>query len=261
MIEGLKKLISYKELLITLTFREIKIRYKQTLFGIGWALIHPFVMMVIFTVIFSRFLHLESEGFPYPIFSYSALLFWTFFSTSLSFGPNALLRMASLIRKIYFPREIIAISSVFASFIDMLIASVIFMGMLLYYRVPLSFNLLYIPLLVAIQIVFTIGIVLILSALNVYYRDIRHGIPFLVQMWMYATPIVFSMSKIPENLRLWYVLINPMAGLIDSYRRVILHQQPPDFTFMTIVAAISILVTIFAYWMFKKMEGTFADII
>lgn len=257
----LVELIKYRELLFSFAIREIKIRYKQTLFGIGWAVIQPFAMMVIFTVIFSRFLHFESEGYPYPIFSYSALLFWTFFASSISFGPDAMIRMAELIRKIYFPREIIPVAAVFAAFIDMLIASLIFFVMMLAYEVPFSWYLLYIPLLVLIQIFFTIGVVFILGALNVFYRDIRHGIPFLIQLWMYATPIVFSMDKVPEKFRHIYVGINPMAGLIDSYRKVILHQLPPDMTYLATIVPVSVVILVIALRFFKRVEGNFSDVI
>ena len=257
----LQELFRYRELLTNLTIREIKIRYKQTLFGLGWAVLQPLAMMVVFTVIFSKFLNLKSEGIPYPIFSYSALLFWTFFSTSLSFGPNAMIRMGEMIKKIYFPREIIPLAAIFAAFIDMLIASIIFAGMMIYYKISLSPQLLFIPLLVFIQIIFTIGVIFILSALNVYYRDIRHGIPFIVQIWMYGTPIVYSMESIPYKYQHLYVLINPMAGLIDSYRKVILHQSSPNAGFLFIAGIVSIILVFSSYWVLKKMEGNFADVI
>ena len=255
------ELVRYRELLFNFTIREIKIRYKQTLFGVGWAVLQPLAMMVIFTIIFSRFLNLESEQFPYPIFSYSALLFWTFFSTSISFGPNAMIRMAELIRKIYFPREIIPISSILAAFVDMMIASVIFFVMMIAYRVAFGWSLLYIPLLLLIQITFTVGVVFILGSLNVFYRDVRHGIPFLVQLWMYATPIVFSMDVVPEKLRYWYVAVNPMASLIDSYRKVILHGVAPNFRYIMASVPLIMVMLVFGLWFFKKVEGHFADVI
>ncbi len=261
MIADLKELFLNRDLLFNLTVREVKIRYKQTLLGLGWAIVQPLAMMVIFTVIFSRFLSVKSEGFPYPIFSYSALLFWTFFSTSLSFAPNAMLRMADLIKKIYFPREIIPLSAILAAFFDMLISSVIFIAMMIWYRIPVSINLLFIPILILVQVVFTVGVVLILSALNTYYRDVRYAIPFLVQIWMYATPIVFSLEAVPEKLRPWYLVLNPMAGLIDSYRRVILHRAPPELVYLLIAAAVSLCIAAVSYVVFKKMEGTFADVI
>ena len=261
MLSTIKNLIRYRELLVTFTVREIKIRYKQTILGLGWAVLQPLTMMVIFTIIFSRFLKVESEGFPYPIFSYSALLFWTFFSTSLSFGTGSLVRMSDLIRKIYFPREIIPLSAIFASLVDMLIASLIFLGMMAYYGVGFSWNLLYIPFLVLIQFVFTSGVVFLLSALNVFYRDIRHGIPFLVQIWMYASPIVYSMDVIPERWRILYVVVNPLAGLIASYRQVILHRCPPDMENLLIVIPISLSLAVAGLYFFKKAEGNFADVI
>lgn len=261
MLAHIKELMKYRELLFALAIREIQIRYKQTLFGIGWAVIQPVAMMIIFTVIFSKFLHLPSEGIPYPIFSYSALIFWTFFSTSLSFGPDAMIRMSDTIRKIYFPREIIPLSTIFASLIDMLIAFVVFAGMMIYYKISLSPKLMLIPVLVVIQLIFTIGVVFFLSALNVHYRDIRHGIPFLAQIWMYATPIVYSMDAVPKHLRIWYVLVNPMAGLIDGYRKIILHRQLPDALYLVAALAISLIFITISYGLFKKMEGSFADVI
>lgn len=158
-------------------------------------------------------------------------------------------------------REIIPLAAIFSAFIDMLIASAIFVVMLAIYRIPLNWYYLYIPVLLGIQIVFTIGIVLILGALNVFYRDIRHGIPFLVQLWMYATPIVFSMEKVPLRYRYLYVTVNPMAGLIDGYRRIILHATPPQMSYLVVIVPVSVIMMFVGLYFFKKVEGNFADVI
>lgn len=261
MINYLKELYKFRELLIALVVREVKVRYKQSVLGITWAILQPVLMMVVFTVIFGKFVKVSSEGAPYPIFSYSALFFWTFFATSLSNGANSVINHSDLVRKIYFPREIMPMSAVFAAFVDFCIAGAVFLALIIYYKVQVNINFLFILLMVPLQIMFTIGVVFFLSSINVYYRDIRHAVPFLVQIWMYATPIVYSMSAVPKKLQLPYVIINPMAGLIDGYRAVILHGKPPTLNYLGITGLITLALFIFSYVFFKKLEKNFADVI
>jgi lipopolysaccharide transport system permease protein len=261
MLNYLKELYKYRELLVQMALREIKARYKQTVLGIGWAILRPVITMVVFTVIFSGWIKLPSEGVPYPIFSYSALLFWTFFATSVQFGADSVINQANLVNKIYFPREVLPISSVMAAFVDFLVAAIVFVGMMFYYKVLPNKYALYLFLLVPIQLILTFGVIFFLSAVNVHFRDIRHGVPFLVQIWMYASPIVYSLSSVPEYLRNIYVLANPMAALIDSYRRVILHGLPPEGKYLIFATATSMVLLVFAYLFFKKMERSFADVI
>ena len=260
MLSHFRELLRYRELLLAWTRREIKVRYKQSVLGVAWAILQPFSMMVIFTVIFSFFVKIPTDGVPYPIFAYSALLPWTFFASSLSFAVPSLVNNMNLVTKIYFPREIFPLAAIIASFVDFLVASVIFIGMMIFYRVPLSLTLLLVPLIVLIQIILTVGVVLFASALNVFYRDVRFVIPLGVQLWMYATPIIYPLSLVPERLKPFYML-NPMVGVIDSYRKVILSGQWPDFSSLGLAAAISVALFLGAYWYFKNAEMEFADVI
>lgn len=259
-LSNLRELFLYRELLYSITLREIKIRYKQSVLGAAWAVIQPLSMMVIFTVIFSLFARIPSDGIPYPIFSYTALLPWTFFATSLSFAIPSVVSNASLVTKVYFPREIFPIASVLAAGVDFAIASVIFVVMMLLYRVSLTWNLLYVFPLVSLQTVLALGVSFWASAINVRYRDIKYALPFVVQLWMYATPIVYPVSMVPERYRLIYML-NPMAGIIDGYRRVTLQGIPPQFTYVGLAALVAIALFVFAYAYFKRQEMTFADVI
>jgi lipopolysaccharide transport system permease protein len=261
MYSNLRKLFEYRELLFQMAWREIQSRYKQTILGIGWAVFRPLITMVVFTVIFSKWINIPSEGVPYPIFSYSALLFWTFFATAIQFGSDSVVSQANLVRKIYFPREVLPISSILSAFVDFLVAGVIFIGMMFYYKTCPNKYMAYLLVLLPIQVMFTLGVVFLLSALNVHFRDIRHGVPFLVQVWMYVTPIVYSFNSVPEKYRTAYVVLNPMAVLIDSYRRVILHAQAPIIKYALLAAFSSLALMVFSYIIFKKMEKNFADVI
>jgi lipopolysaccharide transport system permease protein len=259
MISGL--LQNYNlQLFIQFTKREFLARYKQSFIGIGWAIIQPLFMMVIFTVIFGRFAKIPSDGIPYPIFSYAALLPWALFSTSITAGVNSLVSNISLVTKVYFPRELLPFASIATAFLDFLIAGVIFCGLLLWYRIHLTMNaFLFIPL-ILLQLTLIVVIVLVLSVWNIRYRDVRHGLPFLIQCWMYASPIVYPLSVIPEKWKTLY-LLNPMAGLIDSYRLVMLQGQ--NIHVQNIMPALFFVVIglPLSYFYFKSAERQFADII
>jgi lipopolysaccharide transport system permease protein len=260
MAQIIKNLICHKDLLWIWTVREIKIRYKQSFIGIGWAVLQPLILMIIFSIIFSLFLPMPKTNVPYPIFSYTAVLPWTFFSTSLSFAIPSLVSNMGLITKVYFPREILPIASVGAALFDYLVASSIFIAMLAWYRVPVTSAMLWVPILLVIQVILTLGIVLPVSAMNVFYRDIRFVIPLAVQIWMYASPIIYPIDLVPGKLKMLY-FINPMAGIIDSFRRVILQGIPPDPYELGLSALISIGLFFIGYWFFKKKEFQFADLI
>jgi len=256
----IKNLYNNKELLFQLTLRQIKSRYKQSVLGISWAIIKPLGMMVVFTVIFSKFMKVPSDGIPYPIFSYCALLPWTFFSTSLSSGINSMTSNVSLIQQIYFPRIIFPLTAVMSSFVDFVIASVIFIGLMIFYKIQITiYVFLLIPILI-LQIVFTIPICLLGSALNVFYRDIGQALVFITQLWMYACPIVYPISVVPEKYRMLYAL-NPMVGIIDSYRKVIIQGVAPNWEYLWISFVITVLVFISFYAIFRKLEMKLADII
>jgi lipopolysaccharide transport system permease protein len=260
-VRGLKDLYRHRGLLITWTMREVRIRYSQSLLGAAWAILQPLSLMLIYTVIFAFFVRIPSDGIPYPVFSYMALLPWTFFASSLGLGTASVTNNMSLVTKIYFPREIFPLASVGASFIDFLVAAGLFVVMLAYYSPPQQLTaLLWLPALLSIQIAMSTGVVLLASAVNVFYRDVRFLIPLVTQLWLYATPVIYPVSLVPERFRTLYML-NPMAGLIDGYRQVLLHGRPPDLEYFTFALVISIGLFVGAYRLFKRAELTFADVI
>ena len=256
-----RELWRHRELLWLVTQREIKVRYKQSALGIVWAVLQPLSLMVVFTVFFSWFARMQSDGIPYPLFSYAALLPWTFFSTSLTFAIPSLIANSHIITKIYFPREIIPLASVLAAFVDFVIASGIFVALLAFYRVPPTWNLLYVLPIVAIQIAFTAGVCLLLSALTVLYRDVRHTLPLLIQIWMFVTPILYPASVVPQRWRGWYFSLNPMAAIIDGYRRTIVQGIAPQLKYLVLAAVVSVLLLWAGYKYFKSLEKEFADIV
>ena len=249
-----------RDLLWTLTLREIQIRYTQSVLGIAWAVLQPLALMLVFTLIFSVLLKVPSEGVPYPVFSYSALTFWTFFQGSLIRAIPSLEANEALIKKIYFPREFFPISSVLSSIFDLVIAFVIFLVIMLYYHTPFTLNMFYVVPLVVIQTIFTIGVCLFASAFDVYYRDVKYALPLIVQVWMYATPIIYPMSSIPE--RFWkFYLLNPMTGIIESYRAVLVKGVQPQLFYVGVAAAGAIVLFVLGYFYFKRIEMSFADVI
>jgi lipopolysaccharide transport system permease protein len=255
-----KTLFEYRELLYNLAMREIKARYKQTILGVSWAVLQPLALMVVFTLVFSYFVRLPSDGIPYPLFVYVALLSWTFFAGSLARGVGSLVANQALVRKIYFPREIMPLAAVAAAFVDFLIAAVLFVGMLLYYGVGMTPNaLLFIPILL-VQVTFVLGIVLLLAPLNVFYRDIGHVVPLAIQIWMFASPIIYPLSMVPERFRGIYAL-NPMVGIIDGYRKVLIQGIPPDYNALGAAAAVAAVCFAGGILFFKRLEFKLADVI
>jgi lipopolysaccharide transport system permease protein len=228
--------------------------------GAAWAILQPLSLMVIFSVIFSVFIKVPTDGVPYPVFAYTALLPWTFFANSLSFAIPSLVNNMNLVSRIYFPREILPLSAILVSFIDFLIASSIFVIMLLVYRVQVGPAILLVPLVLLIQIVLTFGISLLAAAVNVFFRDIRFVIPLALQIWMYLSPIIYPVNLVPARFRPIYFL-NPMAVLIDTYRRIVLLNQSPDWPYLCLATLLSGLLITFAYRYFKRAEREFADLI
>jgi lipopolysaccharide transport system permease protein len=255
----LRKFWRYRELLWVLTLREVQIRYKQSIFGIAWAVLQPFALMLVFTLIFSTLLKTPSEGVPYPIFSYSAVMFWTFFTTSLTRAIPSLETNAELIRKIYFPREFLPMSAVFAAIFDLIISAFIFLGMMFYYHIDFTVNILYVIPVFAVQTVFTIGMCFIFSALNAYYHDVRYALPVVTQVWMYLTPIIYPITLIPARFERYY-LLNPMAGIIEGYRDVLVKGRAPHGLYMVIGPVGAVLLFVAGYAYFKRIEMTFADV-
>lgn len=256
----LMELVGARELLLTWAMRDFKVRYSQSVLGAAWAILQPLSLMVVYSVIFSVFIRVPTDGIPYPVFAYTALLPWTFFANSLNFAIPSLVSNMNLVSKIYFPREILPLSAILVSFVDFLIASSVFVLMLLFYHVPVGPVILLTPLVLLIQIILTLGISLLASAVNVSYRDVRFVIPLALQIWMYLSPIIYPVSLVPERFRPVYFL-NPMAVLIDTYRRIILFNQMPDWPYLGLAALVSVSLTVVAYRYFKRAEREFADVI
>ena len=258
-VPDLRELWAYRELLIVLTMRDIKVRYKQTVLGVAWAILQPFTTMVVFTIFFGHLAKMPSDGYPYPVFVYSALLPWTFFANAITNSSNSLVGSAHLISKVYFPRLIIPLSSVGAGLIDFVTASSILLAMMLFYGVGWSLNLLMAPVLLAEVIFIAVGVGICLSALTVTYRDFRYVVPFMIQVWMFVTPIIYPSSLIPTQWR-WLVYLNPMSGLIENFRAVFLGRAF-DYIGLGISAgaAISLFIAGIAY--FEQVERRFADVI
>jgi lipopolysaccharide transport system permease protein len=262
---NLSALWAYRELVYFLTWRDIKVRYKQAALGITWAIIQPVVQMVIFTVIFDRLVGVKTDAnIPqdwYPIFSFAALLPWQLFQGALQRSGISLVGNANLLTKVYFPRLIIPFSAVAAGLVDFACSFLVLAGLMLYYRVPFTWNLLWLPALVLLALLTALAVGLWLSALNVQYRDVQHMIPFLLQAWMYASPVVYSIDIIPVDgpWRLIYGL-NPMSGVIQGFRWALLGGNPPDkIMLVSIVMVLVLLVSGLFY--FRRMERNFADMV
>jgi lipopolysaccharide transport system permease protein len=251
----------YQELFYFLAWRDILVRYKQTAIGLAWALIRPFLTMVVFTIVFGNLAKLPSQGAPYPILVFAAMLPWQFFANALSECSNSLIANANLVSKVYFPRLIVPVSAVIVSFVDFMVSGMILLGLMAWYNFVPDWRILTLPLFVAIAFAAAIGAGLWLAALNVEYRDFRYIVPFIVQFGLYISPVGFSSSIIPEKWRLLYSL-NPMVSVIDGFRWAIIGGESklyiPGFALST---SLVVLLLVTGIWYFRKMERTFADVI
>jgi len=250
----------YRELLYFLIWRDIKVRYKQTVIGAGWAICQPLMTMVIFTIVFGNFAKIPSDGLPYPIFAYTALLPWNFFAQALGRSGISLVGSANLITKVYFPRLIIPIAAAVASIVDFAIAFVILLGMMIWFGIAPTWGMLALPLFLLLTLVTALSVGLWLSALNVRYRDVGYIIPFLTQFWMYASPVVYPVSLVPEKWRLLYSL-NPMAGVIEGFRWALLGKGTPDFGVIAVSGGVVMALLLGGIVYFGRTEQTFADIV
>jgi lipopolysaccharide transport system permease protein len=256
----LGELWKFRELLFFLTWRDIKVRYKQTALGAAWAILQPVLSMIVFSVVFGGLAKLPSEGIPYPIFTFTALLPWQLFAFALTQSSNSLVGSQNLVSKVYFPRLVMPFSSVLAGVVDFAIAFVVLMGMMAFYGIHLTSSLLLLPVFLLLALASAMAVGLWLSAMNVKYRDIRYVVPFLAQFWMYATPIAYSSSLIPEKWR-WLYSLNPMTGVVEGFRLAVLGKSSLDVFSLCISAGVVVLLLIGGLYYFKRMESSFADII
>lgn len=260
LIAHLAHLPHYSDLLYTLSVHRINVRYRQTALGVLWALLQPLLMMIIFTAIFSILARMPSDGLPYPLFAYAALLPWTFFSTALTNATGSLVSHTQLITKVYFPREILPLTYLIAGMFDFAIGSLVLCGLLMWYGMPLTvhaWNLLPLVLLLSAWI---LAVSLVLSAAQVRWRDVGVAMPLLLQLWMFASPVIYPLSAVPEAWRHWY-LLNPMAGIISSFRDMLLHGAQPDPVPLRYAVAVTAIALPAAYLFFKQAEATMADIV
>lgn len=257
---NLKELINCRELLFFLAWRDIKVRYKQTVLGVAWAIIQPFFTMVIFSLFFGRLAKIPSEGIPYPIFSYAALVPWTFFANGLNQASNSLVGSANLIKKVYFPRLAIPIASVLAGVVDFILSFIVLIGMMAYFGFFPTYNVLWLPLFLLLALTTSLGVSLWFSALNVEFRDVRYTIPFLTQFWLFSTPIAYPSSLLSEPWKTIYG-INPMVGVVDGFRWALLGTSTPPGLAMIVSAAAALILLISGAFYFRRMERNFADVI
>jgi lipopolysaccharide transport system permease protein len=250
----------YRELLYFMVWRDIKIRYKQTAIGVGWAVLQPFIQMLIFTVIFGKFARIPSDDFPYSIFAYSALLPWNYFASALQRCITSVVGDAGLISKVYFPRLILPIANTVSGIIDFLVSFVLLIGMMIWYQIPVSWLVITLPLFLSLAQITALAVGLWFSALNVRYRDVGYAVPFIIQIWMFLSPVVYSVNMIPEKWRLLYGL-NPMVGVIEGFRWALLGKASPDFSMMAVSAVTVGLILFGGLIFFRKMEQTFADLV
>jgi len=255
-----KELREYRDLFYFLVTRDIKVRYKQTVLGGLWAIIQPFLMMIVFTLFFGRLAKMPSDGIPYPIFNYSALVAWTYFANAITYSGNSLIQEATLISKVYFPRLIAPLAPVLAFLLDFAIAFVILIGMMLYYQIYPTVMVVFLPLLVILMMFTASGVGMFLAALNANYRDIRYTITFLVQFWMFASPVVYPVSMLPEKYHLVYAL-NPMAGVIEGFRSALLGTVAFPTQMLLVSTLVSIIIFIAGALYFRQTEHYFADVI
>jgi lipopolysaccharide transport system permease protein len=256
---GLAELWRYRELLYFLTLRDVKLRYKQTLLGAAWAIIQPLCAMLLFTLVFGRLARLPSDDIPYPVFAYAGLVPWTFFSNAITNAANSLVGSTSLITKIYFPRMIIPAGPVLAGLVDLAIALLLLVPLLIYYRITLTWHLLFLPVFICMGTLLAFGVGMLLAALNVKYRDIRYALPFLVQLWLFASPVIYPLSITPPRWR-WIFTLNPVTGVIEGTRSS-LFGRPFDWPAIGVSLLVTLFVVGFAGFFFRRVEDDFADVI
>jgi homopolymeric O-antigen transport system permease protein len=256
---SLKDIWAYRELLFFLTWRDVKVRYKQTALGAAWAILQPLFMMLIFTIFFGRLAGVGSSGIPYPLFALGGLVPWTFFANAITASGNSLVGSAHLITKVYFPRLIVPAAAMLAGLVDFLLAFLLLCLLMVYYRVALTVQILFLPVLVLLTALFSLGVGTWMSALNVKYRDVRFALPFLIQLWLFVSSVILPSSAVPPKWR-WLLMLNPMSGIIEGYRSA-LFGLPFDWPALSVAAVLTLLVLLYAIYAFARVERSFADII
>jgi len=256
----LGELWQYRELLYFLTWRDIKVRYKQTALGAAWAIIQPVMTMVVFSLFFGKLGKIPSDGVPYPIFAYAALVPWFFFSNSVASGTLSLITYRNIVTKTYYPREIVPLAQVCSRLIDFFAASVFYAGFMAYYRVSLGPWALMTPVFFALLILFTVGFTLATSAINVFYRDVNPVVQIALQLWLYLTPVAYPLSKISSRFR-WVFVLNPLTAIVEGFRSSLVFGRAPDWNIVSVSAALTLVLFAAAFVMFKRMDKYFADVI
>jgi len=257
----LGELWRYRELLYFLTLRDIKVRYKQTVIGAAWAIIQPFMTMVVFTLFFGGLAAIPSDGLPYPIFSYAALVPWTFFANGLTLSANSLVGSSNLIKKIYFPRLVIPIATIFSGGVDFVLAFVVLIGLMLFYGITPTVNVIFLPLFLLLAFITSLGVGLWLSAMNVQFRDVRYVVPFLTQFWLFITPIAYPSSLIENDILRALYALNPMTGVVEGFRWALLGTDTAPGPTILISAAVALVLFVTGLFYFRRMEKSFADVV
>ncbi|HLH05693.1 MAG TPA: ABC transporter permease [Terriglobales bacterium] len=256
---NLAEVWQYRELLYFLIWRDIKLRYKQTALGAAWAIIQPVLPMLIFTLFFGKLAHVPSDGIPYSLFAYAGLLPWTYFSNAVSNSSSSVVANSNLVTKVYFPRILIPISGVLAALLDFVVASSLLAGMMLWYHIPLRLSILLVPSILLLITLFAMGTGTLFAALNVRFRDIRFVLPFLIQFWMFATPVIYPAALVPGRWR-WVLALNPMAGMLEAFRAAIFG-MPQAWTMLIISGVVATALVLYGAYFFRSAERTFADVI
>jgi lipopolysaccharide transport system permease protein len=255
----LTDLWNYRELLYFLVWRDVKVRYKQTILGAAWALLQPLLTMLIFTLFFGKLAGIQSDGIPYPIFAYAALLPWTFFSNAISNSGNSLVGSTNLITKIYFPRMLIPMAAVGAGLVDFAVAFILLAVLMAYYGVKVTLSLSMLPVVIVLTTLLAVGVGMLLSALNLRYRDVRFVLPFLVQLWMFSSPVIYPLSMVPKKWQ-WLYALNPMTGIIEGFRSA-LFGRDYNWLALALSASITLALLVYSAYAFRRMEKTFADLV
>jgi ABC-2 type transport system permease protein/lipopolysaccharide transport system permease protein len=258
--EAMAELWKSRELTRTLVERDLRVRYKQTVLGFGWAVLGPVIFMLVFTLFFQRAAHFNTHGAPYALFSYTALVPWTFFAEAVTLGSLSLISNLTLLNKVYCPREVFPIASTAGSGFDAAISSLVLIVLFAIYQFPPAWTTLWVPLLIALEVAFTLGVTLFAASVLIYLRDVRYVVPLVVQVGMFATPVAYGLSVIPANLQVGYAILNPLGPIIDDFRRTVLYGQAPQWGLLGLAAIASVAWLAGGYALFKRLETGFADI-